>query len=167
MQKRSNFVWLFSLSARALPQVCFSFFSFCKIPSAIGLKPLTADISGNYASVIFGFVNFIGNFAGFAAPRIMAFFLTGKNQGLEKSRRAKNWSKQRFLGEPESWDMVFALPAGVFTIALGIFIAFGTAETRSWALTEKKEDRENGANCKVLEREKLAFAESSLSSDEI
>jgi len=52
---------------------------------AIGLKPLTADISGNYASVIFGFVNFIGNFAGFAAPKIMAFFLTGKNQGLLKS----------------------------------------------------------------------------------
>ncbi|CAG5076499.1 Oidioi.mRNA.OKI2018_I69.PAR.g8475.t1.cds [Oikopleura dioica] len=132
-------------------EFCLAVFVVCaSTASTIGLKPLTADISGNYASVIFGFVNFIGNFAGFAAPRIMAFFLTGKNQG-----------------EPESWDMVFALPAGVFTIALGIFIAFGTAETRSWALTEKKEDRENGSNCKVLEGEKLVFAESSLSSDEI
>ena len=63
--------------------------------------------------------------------------------------------------------MVFALPAGVFTVALGIFIAFGTAETRSWALTEKKNGHENSRNCKVLRGEELVFAESSLSSDEI
>lgn len=42
--------------------------------------------------------------------------------------------------------MVFALPAGVFTIALGIFIAYGTAETRSWALNKKTSFQKENCN---------------------
>ena len=123
----------------------FSFYiSWFTTLLAIGLKPLTADISGNYASVIFGFVNFIGNFAGFAAPKIMAFFLTGKNQGLILHLSDKNMS----LGEPTNWNMVFALPAGVFTVALGIFIAYGTAETRVWAVNKKTSLQPENSNRK-------------------
>ena len=74
----------------------------------------------------------------------MAFFLTGKNQGLILHLSDKNMS----LGEPTNWNMVFALPAGVFTVALGIFIAYGTAETRVWAVNKKTSLQPENSNRK-------------------
>jgi hypothetical protein len=56
--------------------------------------------------------------------------------------------KNHDSGEPTNWNMVFALPAGVFTIALGIFIAYGTAETRVWALNKKPSLQQENSNRK-------------------
>ena len=47
-----------------------------------------------------------------------------------------------------NWNMVFALPAGVFTVALGIFIAYGTAETRVWAVNKKTSLQPENSNRK-------------------
>jgi nitrate/nitrite transporter NarK len=57
------------------------------------LKPITAEMAGKYATVVFGFVNMFGNIAGFVAPKLMGAILEGKNQG-----------------DPESWRMVFVIP---------------------------------------------------------
>ena len=60
---------------------------------AVGLKPITADMSGQFASVVYGLVNTVGNAAGFLSSQIMGLILTGKN-----------------ISDPATWVPVFAIP---------------------------------------------------------
>jgi hypothetical protein len=44
-----------------------------------------------------------------------------------------------FSGDPESWNIVFLLPVGLYTIFIVVFLTFGRIEVRPWA---RKNDEE-------------------------
>ena len=60
---------------------------------AVGLKPITADMSGQFTSVVYGLVNSIGNAAGFLSSQVMGLVLTDKD-----------------ISDPSSWVPIFVIP---------------------------------------------------------
>ena len=81
------------LTAATISSRIMLFALIVKLFLAVGLKPITADMSGQFASVVYGWVNSHGNAAGFLSSQIMGVLL-----------------KDSDISDPNAWVPIFAIP---------------------------------------------------------
>ncbi|XP_023177805.2 putative inorganic phosphate cotransporter isoform X2 [Drosophila hydei] len=79
----------------------------------LGFQINHIDLSPNFAGILMGITNCVGNIMSIIAPLLVGFIVTNEH-------------------DVEQWRVVFFIAAAIYLVGNGLFIIFGRASVQSW-----------------------------------